>query len=361
MYLNYPNGNRSISTRKVQAMAKHHDTLYRQWQLLRQIPRHPQKIAVKALHGYLAAEGQEISERTLQRDLNDLSLVFPLIVDDREKPYGWSWKKDAKNFDLPGLTTTEALTLVLAERHLSQMLPTSTLDHLRPHFKAAHERLDAEPKPQRGRSWLNKVRTVPPMQPLIPPQIDPEVHRAVSDALLHEQQLEIRYRTKGNSQAAVYKLHPLALIQRGCILYLYARVFDYPNARNLALHRVEHVNILEEAAIPPDGFDLDNKIEMGVWGFGAGEQIAIKLRFYDGTGEHLRETPLSRDQQVEAVPEQAGVLNIRATVADTPQLKWWLLGFGDGVEVLAPEVLRRSLSETVGKMVGRYAPMAPDN
>ena len=64
-------------------MAKHHDTLCRQWQLLRQIPRYPKKIAVKTLHGYLADEGQKISERTLQRDLNDLSLVFPLIVDDR--------------------------------------------------------------------------------------------------------------------------------------------------------------------------------------------------------------------------------------------------------------------------------------
>lgn len=336
-------------------MAKHQDTLQRQWRLLRQIPRYPQKITVKALYVYLNDEGHEITERSLQRDLNELSTVFPLIVDDRNKPYGWSWDKDAKRFDLPGLTTTEALTLVLAERHLNQILPISTVDHLRPYFKAAHERLDSEPKPHLGRSWLNKVRTVPPMQPLIPPLIDAEMHRTVSDALLHERQLEIHYRKKGNTQAEVYQIHPLALIQRGCVLYLYARLFDYPDARNLALHRIEQVKMLDETVVPPAGFDLDNSIAKGVWGFGAGKQVEIRLRFYDGTGEHLRETPLSLDQRIEASTDQPETLTVTASVADTPQLEWWLLGFGGGVEVLEPESLRRSLSETAARMTARYA------
>jgi len=336
-------------------MAKHRDTLYRQWLLLRQIPRYPHRITIKALHTDLFAEGLEVTERTLQRDLNDLSLVFPLIVDDQEKPYGWSWEKNAKCFNLPGLTSTEALTLVLAERHLSQILPSSTLDHLHPYFKAAHERLDSEPLPQRGRSWLNKVRTVPPTQPLIPPRIDAEVHRVVSDALLHERQLEILYRKKGKSQAEVYKAHPLALIQRGCILYLYARLFDYPDARTLALHRIDSVKILDEAVVPPADFDLDDKVARGVWGFGSGDQFVVKLRFFDGTGEHLRETPLSADQQIETTADQPKTLTVTATVADTPQLKWWLLAFGDGVEVFAPEALRRTLSETAERMTIRYA------
>ncbi|MDL2286004.1 WYL domain-containing protein [Desulfococcaceae bacterium OttesenSCG-928-F15] len=36
-----------------------------------------------------------------------------------------------------------------------------------------------------------------------------------------------------------------------------------------------------------------------------------------------------------------GFCQVQATVADTSQLHWWLLGFGPQVEVLAPKFLRK--------------------
>lgn len=44
-----------------------------------------------------------------------------------------------------------------------------------------------------------------------------------------------------------------------------------------------------------------------------------------------------------------------ATVAATPQLKWWLLALGDGVEVFTPDALRRTLSESAARMMTRNA------
>ena len=340
-------------------MAKNHDSVYRQWHLLRQIPRYPHSITARSIHDYLISVDIIVDERTIQRDLINLSRVFPLTSDEKEKPYGWSWQKDVKSFDLPGLTVNEAMTWVLAEQHLSRMLPTSAVEHLNPYFKAARDRLDGEPQPKRGRSWLNKVRTVPPNQPLIPPVIDADVQRAVSEALLHEHQIEIHYRRKGERQSKLYQVHPLSLIQRGSVLYLYGRLFDHPNARILALHRIEQVKVLEnQPAIAPEGFDLDDQLAKGSLGFGQGKQVVVKLNFHEGKGEHLHETPLSRDQKIDESPEQSGVLTVTATVADTPQLRWWLLGFGDGVEVLAPDFLRRDLSETATKMVARYKKIA---
>lgn len=110
----------------------------------------------------------------------------------------------------------------------------------------------------------------------------------------------------------------------------------------------------EQAVIPPPGFDLDNKVTRGVWEFGGGETITLKIRFYDGAGEHLRETPLSVDQQIEPQPDHPETLDVAATVTNTLQLKWWLLAFGERVEVLTPEPLRHSLSETAAKMHARY-------
>ena len=46
-------------------------------------------------------------------------------------------------------------------------------------------------------------------------------------------------------------------------------------------------------------------------------------------GLHLRETPLSRDQRVQA--REDGWLRISATVVDSARLDWWLRGFGAAV------------------------------
>ena len=310
-------------------MPSNQDTLFRHWHMLRLVPRYPAKITVTELKNTLASQGFEVTARTLQRDLQEISRIFPLTVDEREKPFGWSWQRDARSFDLPGLTVPEALTWALAEQHLKNLLPVSIMEHLQPHFKAAHHRLDGEPQPQNGRAWLDKVRTVPPTQPLLPPQIAESVHREISHALLHEKQAEVRYRKKGQEEISIYRIHPLGLVQRGPVIYLYCRLFDYEDARLLALHRIEDVTVLADNAIYPADFDMDDKAARGIWDFGSGESIQIKLRFTAQAGEHLYETPLSTDQTI--VDTGDGYLIVTATVADTPQLKWWILGFGDQV------------------------------
>jgi predicted DNA-binding transcriptional regulator YafY len=173
-------------------MATNQDTLIRQWHMLRLVPRYPIKATVQQIRSSLQGEGFDVTERTVQRDLNEMSLVFPLTVDDREKPYGWSWQKDAPSFNLPGLSVPEAVTLTMAQQHLTALLPVSMMTHLKPYFEAAHQRLNAEPQPHRGRSWLDKVRTVLPTQPLIPPKVLPDIQSVITEALLHERQVEIR-------------------------------------------------------------------------------------------------------------------------------------------------------------------------
>lgn len=325
-------------------MPSNQDTLIRQWHMLRLVPRYPYKATVQYMRSALQSDGYDVSDRTVQRDLNELSLVFPLTVDDREKPYGWSWQKDAPSFNLPGLTMPEALTLTLAEQHLKSLLPMSMMSQLKPYFDAARQRLDAEPQPHRGRSWLDKVRTVPSTQPLIPPKVRPEAQAVITEALLQERQVDIQYRKRGEKKDSIYRMHPLALVQRGPMLYLYCRLFDFEDVRILAMNRITSATLLNEVAIYPKGFSLDEKVEAGVWSFGEGKKVSIELLFETGSGSHLLESPLSKDQKFEELDD--GKLKIIATVADTPQLRWWLLGLGTNVEVLSPLPLRGEIAKT---------------
>lgn len=324
----------------------------RQWQMLRMIPRHPQTITASALKQKLADEQFKVSKRTVERDLQSLSAVFPLCLNEQGKPFGWSWQADAGNFNIPGLSHSEALTLVMVEQHLATLLPSATLSQLQPYFKAAKQHLNQIPQHERLRSWLNKVRTVPPSQPLLPSPVNAEVQQAVYGALLAEQQIDILYRKRGASESSAYRLHPLAVVQRGPVSYLCCRVNYDATLRKFALHRIQSVTVLDEAAETPATFSIDEVIASGEFGFGRGLQIQLEAIFYHGTGEHLFETALSADQVLTDLG--AGKIQLNATVADTQQLAWWLLGFGDGVEVLQPVVLRQKLVEEIGKMSQRY-------
>jgi predicted DNA-binding transcriptional regulator YafY len=330
------------------------DTLLRQWQMLRMIPRHPQKITAKLLHEKLRAEPFDVTKRTVERDLHSLSKMFPLVSDERDKPYGWSWSKDAPVFNLPGLSSHEALTLAMVEQHLNSLLPASTLSQLQPYFQAAKQHLTNIPSTERARSWLNKIRTVPPTQPLLPPAIKSAVQHTVYEALLADKQLTIEYRKVDAVKPVEYRIHPLAAVQRGSVTYLCCRFSDYEDLRTLAMHRIHSASILDDATCIPEDFSIDDLISSGKFGFGHGEQIQLEAIFYCGLGNHMLETALSHDQTITA--QEDGAFRLTATVADTPQLVWWLLGLSDSVEVIKPEALRLTMTETITKMQNRYKP-----
>lgn len=335
-----------------QPMAQlHPDTLLRQWQMLRMIPRFPQKITASAMHKKLTDEFS-VGKRTVERDLQSLSGLFPIVSDERERPYGWSWKKDAPLFSLPGLSQTEALTLAMVEQHLNALLPSSTLQQLDPYFREARQRLSNTPQCEHARSWLNKVRTVPTSQPFMPPQINADVQQTVYEALLADRQLEISYIKRGKKEAVTYRIHPVAAIQRGHVTYLYCRFVGYEDLRTLAIHRIQSAIMLDEASDTPADFSIDETIENGKFGFCAKGPIKLEAIIYNSAADILFETPLSTDQILTELED--GTIRLTATVPDTLQLTWWLLGLGDGIEIIQPASLREQMAATIDKMQGRY-------
>lgn len=86
------------------------DTIARQWEVLKLLPsRHP-GITAAQLQGALAQAGHPASKRTVERDLNELSKVFPLHCNDRNMPYGWHLQP-ARTLTVPGMKLGEGLTL----------------------------------------------------------------------------------------------------------------------------------------------------------------------------------------------------------------------------------------------------------
>ncbi|TQE98727.1 MAG: WYL domain-containing protein, partial [Spiribacter salinus] len=97
---------------------------------------------------------------------------------------------------------------------------------------------------------------------------------------------------------------------------------------------------------------LDDYIRQGGFDYSSGEKIALVVRFDAYAGKALLETPLTQEQTHETLDD--GRIEIRATVNDSQQLRWWLMGFGSGVEVLAPGHLRDDMRKDAEALLSMY-------
>lgn len=328
------------------------ETLQRHWQTLRLIPRFPKKTTAADICSLLEADGFTVGKRTIERDLQSLSAIFPLVVDERSKPFGWSWSKDAPSFDLPGLNLSECLTLLMAREHLRSIMPTSIVNQMEQYFHLAEQKLNSLEGHSNAASWLDKVRIVPATQPLIAPQIDSQVLATVQQALLENKQCQIVYRKRDVVEDDEYPVHSLGLVQRGQVLYLVCSIKTYTDIRLLAVHRIQAASVINQAAVPPIGFDLDAYLQSGAMGWSTTKSVRLVAAFSAEAGIHLRETPLSEDQLLEFLPDSR--MLVKASVLETQQLLWWLLGFGDAVEVVEPADLREQIAEKVRGMTEIY-------
>ncbi|MCP3850783.1 MAG: WYL domain-containing protein [Gammaproteobacteria bacterium] len=327
------------------------EVLYRHWVMLQLVPRPPRKISAQTVHQRLEGLGYETTERTVQRDLIKLSRIFPLVSDDRDKPFGWSWAKDAPMFDLPSMDVNTALTFYLTEKFLKHLMPPTVSDHILPHYKRASEVLDKMPG-KKLKHWRNKIRILSRTQHLLPPKIDEQVVSTVYQALLADQQFRVTYKPR-SGEVQLYEVSPRGLVIRDQVIYLVATLWGYSDVKQLLLHRMSDIELLDYK-VKKIALNLDEYISSG--GFDLVEQekqIRLIIRISNHTVQHLLETPLSNNQVVKPDGEHMSVLS--AEVKDTQQLRWWLLGFGDGVEVIKPIGLRKEMIQVVDKMKNNYA------
>ena len=327
------------------------DTIYRQWLMLNAIPHAPRKIDTATIERRLADKGFKVTRRSIQRDLIALSTVFPLACDDRSKPYGWSWLKNADIMDIPGMDPHTAVTFRLVGDFMSPLLPRSTMDFLKPHLDRAKKVLSAIPDMELS-AWPGKVRIIPSGHPLIPCEIDPSVLRVVYDALLSRRKFKTTYRVRGAKENKNYDVNPLGLVIRAGVIYLVCTLWTYDNPVQLVLHRMLSAEITDEPASSLSGFNLDEYIKTGGFGFRLDEKpLKVVLKFTKQSAIHLLETPLSKNQKAE---EKGDYLIVRATVPDTLFLRRWLLGFGDEVEVLGPKALRTDFASITDRAARIY-------
>lgn len=327
-------------------------------QILTILPRYPLNITTKKIKETFDRQELTITLRTIQRDMLTLEAAFPDKIGYQECPdrtVRWYWKKDAPSIRIAGLTISQALSLKLLEKFLTPLFPKSTLDDLELFFEEAGFTLQ-EVSEMPLAEWPKKIAIVQPTQPLLMPDVLPEVQGIVSEALLKDRQLRVHYR-HSNGVLGDYELNPLGLVLRNGSIYLIAskvgtEVFDI-----FVLHRIQEIEQLDDPVIRPADFDLQHFIDTGGMGFNFSGEVSYRpiklIAIFDPvTSNHLSESRLSEDQVIDRFED--GRSKITATVRETEQLFWWLQSLGSRAEVLEPANLRQKMIDSVRELAKKY-------
>lgn len=320
--------------------------------MLQHIPREPRKITASRIQSHLEDAGYSITLRSIQRDLEKLAIEIPLTCDTRDKPYGWSWLKNAKVFDIPGMDPQTAMSFHLVKTFLEPLIPRSSLHYLTPHFTQADNVLK-NLKDNALTKWSNKIRIVPEGFPLVPPIVSDDILDAVYTSLFDEKCIRVKYLSRSDKTAKEIELNPLGMIYRDRVIYLLATAWHYDNVRQYALHRIKSAEILETKSKPNKNFSIDKYINKGEFNYPLSDKkINLEVLFDEETAYHLEETPISKSQKVTS--KKNGTVLLEVNIQETQQLLWWILSFGDKAEILKPAALRGKVKEIILNLSKKY-------
>ena len=326
------------------------ESLLRQWEMLKRIPRAPRKVTANEVFASLEAVGMYTSLRTIQRDLHSLSKAFPLICDDG-KPIGWSWRKDAPAFDLPGMDPHAALTFALVEAHLLKALPTGTTSHLQPWFEQARNVVATSSSSVFN--WKNKIRFVSQSMIHHPQAIDQKVQSVVYDCLLKGHQINITYTAiSTDAPPKTYPVHPLGLVINEDAIYLLCTIKERTEVSTLMLQRILTAVATDNPIRIPIDFDIDKVAAASFQIKLQSAPLKLILKFNRQEAKRLEEAPISTDQTISPIDDEW--VRVTATVDDTVQMRRWVGSLGPLAIVEKPASLRSKQISNLNALLTLY-------
>jgi predicted DNA-binding transcriptional regulator YafY len=185
---------------------------------------------------------------------------------------------------------------------------------------------------------------------------DLRIFQSVSQAVWRAEELEFDYRKVSAKAAQGAERRRVQGLHLGCFdnqWYLFAQDLVRGAIRTFVLGRMERVKNTGKRFKRPPGFSLDGLLAGSFGVFSAPRAEQLRLRFDAFASRLVRERVWHPTQCLRNLPADA--LELTLEVGVSPEVKRWLIGWGEHVEVLAPAALRLWMEQTALKMASRHA------
>lgn len=184
-----------------------------------------------------------------------------------------------------------------------------------------------------------------------------EILDEVLDAILKERHLRIEYENF-RGDARVRTIEPYSLVVYDGHLYVVARdtADGEQRVRTFRFARIRTADVLKQGfPYPaPNEYDPDvlRRDSMGIW-LATDAPLTVRVRLSQDWAVYARHHRWHESQRVVREHED-GSLELELRVRLCPELEKWVLGFGEGAEVLEPEELRQTIAERLRAAAARY-------
>jgi proteasome accessory factor B len=284
------------------------------------------------------------SRRTIFRDLKELQTIGV--------PYHYNAKSGSYTIDpeffLPpiDLNLQEALGLLLLVHKASSQIQLP--------FK--HSALLAALKiennlPAKIRQYCNKqlqnISTrVDPQAPMS--QLD-KIFAQLQKAIAKKNKVSMRYHSFFEGQIIDVELSPYHLMYNRRAWYVLGFSDLHKSVRTFKLNRILELKTMDKCFVGGESFDPYDFIGRAWSMIPEGRIYNIKLRFLPMVANNVAEVQWHSTQKVTRNGDGSAIIEFR--VDGLKEITWWILGYGDQVEVLAPKALRNKVLETAKNML----------
>ena len=150
-----------------------------------------------------------------------------------------------------------------------------------------------------------------------------------------------------------YVLSPYALTWDNENYYMVAYDDQAEIIKHFRVDKMSDISVMDE---PRAGQEVYEKLDMAVYsrkvfGMFSGEEQTVQLRFANYLVGAVLDR-LGRDMMI--IPDGDEHFTVRTNVVVSPQFFAWVCGFGDGVQILAPDNVVAAMKEHVERIAEMY-------
>lgn len=181
------------------------------------------------------------------------------------------------------------------------------------------------------------------------PDCDPDILRRLRSALLAMRRVRFAYLASGDEAPVLRTVDPCGLLF-GSVYYLVARRTGAPDPVLWRLDRMAQVEMLDDPAEPPEGFDMAAFAEQS---FGVFQEAVedIVLRVRPAAAARARAYLFHPTQVLE--PQADGGLILRLRTGGLLELCWHLFTWRGEIEIVGPDRLRAMMAEELARFGDR--------
>ncbi len=168
-------------------------------------------------------------------------------------------------------------------------------------------------------------------------------------AIMKKHKVNIKYHSLFDGKIIDVELCPYHLLYGKRAWYVLGASSLHKSIRTFKLNRIKELKILDKCFLDGENFDLADYFGRAWSMIPEGRIYNIKLRFLPKVAENVAEVQWHSTQKVTRNIDGSATVEFR--VDGLGEITWWILGYGDQVQVLAPKVLRKKVVETAKNMI----------